>query len=515
MGFAVVAEFPLGTYRGHRADGRLDPLPSPARLHAALLAAAGQGTRAETVGGHLVPCGADRAALAWLEGNPPDALGIPRTMVQAGVAQSYRAEGFFGVREKQLVLVSRSDLSGSVSLAAPLAWLWDEDPPVDVADALRDLCGDVSHLGTAETPVRLRIGDALATHRLDRGASVFSGAGLDVEIAMPGRTSVLEAAHVRDVGPPPPLRADQWSRNEKANIATLERSALARARYIDVAPGPPDAPWPSVVVLATDRKVPPEHRVSWAVALHRALISLIGDGAPTLVTGRYEQGVARPANRLAVQYVSASVPCSPVTGAPGAFVLLVPAGVDPADLATLDGAVRDLREVRLGLHATARITAPARNVTGGMFWGEVPAGMERVWVTDPAAIPESRPPRGRPWTIGDAALLSVGLVFRDRITAGIGGRGWRAAIADGARDQGAYVLEAHKLNAATGPRYVHHIGREVAVQPYRAALRLGTLAGERAIVAIGQTRHLGGGLLTPLDLPIGSLSVPSASDQAH
>ncbi|MDP2350307.1 MAG: type I-U CRISPR-associated protein Cas5/Cas6, partial [Chloroflexota bacterium] len=49
--------------------------------------------------------------------------------------------------------------------------------------------------------------------------------------------------------------------------------------------------------------------------------------------------------------------------------------------------------------------------------------------------------------------------------------------------------------------YVHHVTPEMAVQPYRAALRLGSLAGDRTILAIGQSRHLGGGLLTPLDLP--------------
>jgi CRISPR-associated protein Csb2 len=31
---------------------------------------------------------------------------------------------------------------------------------------------------------------------------------------------------------------------------------------------------------------------------------------------------------------------------------------------------------------------------------------------------------------------------------------------------------------------------------------LGSLAGERPIVAIGQSRHLGGGLLVPYDLPL-------------
>jgi len=39
------------------------------------------------------------------------------------------------------------------------------------------------------------------------------------------------------------------------------------------------------------------------------------------------------------------------------------------------------------------------------------------------------------------------------------------------------------------------------VQPYRAEVMLGDLAGDRTMVAVGQSRHLGGGLLVPCDLP--------------
>jgi CRISPR-associated protein Csb2 len=38
------------------------------------------------------------------------------------------------------------------------------------------------------------------------------------------------------------------------------------------------------------------------------------------------------------------------------------------------------------------------------------------------------------------------------------------------------------------------------VQPYRARLIVGTLAGNRTAIAIGQSRHLGGGLLIPCDV---------------
>jgi CRISPR-associated protein Csb2 len=73
-------------------------------------------------------------------------------------------------------------------------------------------------------------------------------------------------------------------------------------------------------------------------------------------------------------------------------------------------------------------------LSGAEFWSPVPAGQARTWVTATPAIPESRPLRGRPWTIGDAALLSVGLVLRDRSQAASHGmrlssRAWPRVVA--------------------------------------------------------------------------------------
>jgi CRISPR-associated protein Csb2 len=186
----------------------------------------------------------------------------------------------------------------------------------------------------------------------------------------------------------------------------------------------------------------------------------------------------------------------------GAFALLVPSDADPADLAILDRAVGDLAEVRRGARSSIRLRHGRRIVAGDAFWVPVPAGHVRAWVTATPAIPDSRPLRGRPWTIGDAALLSVGLVLRDRFERPARRADWYAGIVDGIAAAGAAVLEAHKLND-DGHRFVHHVSPETALQPYRAALRLGGLVSDRTILAIGQSRHLGGGLLVPLDLPAG------------
>jgi CRISPR-associated protein len=38
-------------------------------------------------------------------------------------------------------------------------------------------------------------------------------------------------------------------------------------------------------------------------------------------------------------------------------------------------------------------------------------------------------------------------------------------------------------------------------QPWRGVLSLGNLTNDRTIIALGQSRHLGAGLLVPYDVP--------------
>ncbi|WP_198962009.1 type I-U CRISPR-associated protein Csb2 [Pseudonocardia sp. MH-G8] len=93
MPFSLVATMLLNTYKGHRPDGTAEPFPSVARLHAALLAAAGFGTRAVERGGDVGPCAEDVAALRWLEDNPPSQVSIPALSASRGTAIAYRADG--------------------------------------------------------------------------------------------------------------------------------------------------------------------------------------------------------------------------------------------------------------------------------------------------------------------------------------------------------------------------------------------------------------------------------------
>lgn len=103
------------------------------------------------------------------------------------------------------------------------------------------------------------------------------------------------------------------------------------------------SPWRDVLVFLADdgtgRIFTPERRVSWCVAFHRALVARIGDGAPAVVTGRYLEGRPRPANRLAIQYVPASVLAQSTVGegldVPGAFLIMLPFDVSDDDEAVI------------------------------------------------------------------------------------------------------------------------------------------------------------------------------------
>ncbi|MDG4832986.1 type I-U CRISPR-associated protein Csb2 [Solwaraspora sp. WMMD1047] len=496
MSFAIVAEPLLGVYKGHVGSGQLDPLPSPARLHAALLCAAAQGVRAVADGDGLRPSDADREALRWLEANPPDGVAVPETLRNDGPETAYRKEGLVvkeGSSPLSEKLVGKPAVNG-VAVTGRFAWTWEQEPPEPVAAALADLCPEVPYLGTSESPVRLAVAVAEPTHRLDREADLFTGDGLDLAVATIGRAEALEAAH-RETSVAPRLKADAHRSSEKTTPPPLVTTGLELGRYARPVPPPPPTPWTSVLLFRLAASIPAERRVRHAVAVHRALVGLVGDGAPAILTGVYEPGAPRPANRCAIQFLGND---APHVGGP-ALALLLPREASDVDLTLIRMAVQRLRHVKV---ATGPFTVqPPVEVLADEFWPEPAAGTERWWQTEPVAVPDSRPPRGGRWSLADAAALSVALVWRHEISAPGRGDARYRALAEAAAGRGVRVESAVRVMDGGVGRYVHKVNPETVIQPYRAVLSLGDLTGSRTIAAIGQSRHVGGGLLVPRDLP--------------
>jgi CRISPR-associated protein Csb2 len=504
MSFAVIADLPLGTYYGHVGDGDIDPLPSPARLHAALLCAAAAGPRAVVDGDEMRPCAADAGALRWLEDNPPDGIQLPPTAINHTPGTAYRDDGLL-LRRKAALTIKKPGKPAreSVAVAGPFAWVWASDPPDEVSAALTELCADVSHLGMAETPVRLRVGATVAMHVAEPEADFFGGVGLDVPHAAPGRTRALATAHTAARGKPPSVSQDSMKSDEKSLPPPVVIEGLATGRYVPrLRPVAQPVPWTHAVLAPLDRLITPTQRVRWAVAVHRALIAQIGDGAPALVTGQFADGVPRPANRVAIHFLEGSWAFAGATGAPSTLAVLVPAGAQAGDLDAIGAAMGRLQIIRGPGGKPVRVDKRLSVVAADEFWPAPVPGLQRRWLTVPAAVPEMRPPRRGSWSMADTVAVAVGMVWRDVLL--VEGRGDHRcrALAAAATDHGVVTDAVSRLHSGDAHRFVHKVQPGTLVQPYEALLCLGRLAGDRTLAAIGQSRHLGGGLLVPVDQPV-------------
>lgn len=523
MPAAIVAEFPLGAYRGHVGEGELEMWPSPARLHAALLAAAGQGTNAVDSDGELSPSATALAALSWLESHPPDGMVLPLNRVNRSRNTVYRDIGALKPKMAGIKKLPKRDLE-SVAVGSSLMWVWESDPPRAVLAALADLCPDVPYLGQADSPVRLRLLEtprAAITHRRDPDARLSTArtTDMDVTVPRPGRATALVAAHREGMKASSPRpAADRATTDESERRAPILLEGLGRQRYVPVAMQDEESvPWVAAWLLPIrdDAHRPAgirvADRVAWCVALHRALIALHGDGAPAVLTGRYAEGVPRPANRVAIQVLDRNRMTSVPFQERQAFVVALPAATDPGAAEAVERSVRTIRRLRgprgISLHLDRQADAPNLTVNAAQFWDPPAEGVVRCWRTAVPAVAETRAPRGDGWSLADAIGLSVALAWRDvAMTAEIAQLGYDSrmrALAEAIREFSIEVLDVRPVTEQQG-KYVHRVREGVLVQPYEAVLRLGDLAPDgRVFAAIGQSRHLGGGLLVPLDVPVG------------
>jgi len=518
-GFAIVAEFPLGTYRGHTATDDIDIMPSVARLHAALVCAAGSGPSAELIGDRLALSEAGKKALEWLEKHPPDGVVIPQSAECRTQGTAYRDIGL--IRGSSTQKKGRP-VGTSIAVNGPFAWVWDKNPPVETAETLAKLCADVSHLGMAESPVRLRVDEAVATHRRNDDAELVSGSGINIEIPEEGRVDELVVQHGKLFGDGPPTdRRDRCGSDEEEQSALPLRSRVGVARYQEMAPEGPPLPWSQVLVVPLDREVEADWRVQWAVKVHRALISLVAGDVPAMLTGVYPEGAPRPANHVAIHFLGAEAPSGVRGDAKGVLVVLLPSGAARSDVDAVRDALYRMKWLRgPGGRVVKQLGRPVMR-DASLFWDPVPDGCERRWRTTPAAVPDRRPSRHyyktesdqkpsgpcrggsrcRSWSMSmdDAVKLSVGLAWRDELGYQPGSDAWKDDLIERVNGKDVSVDSLRMLTGDNLGRFVHKVHPSSVVRPYEALISLGSLAGPRSLMAIGQSRHLGGGLLVPVD----------------
>jgi CRISPR-associated protein Csb2 len=507
--FSIEARYPLGTYRGNTPDQRIEPMPTPARLHSALLCAAGFGPRAVEQTGTdddgWGPCAADEPALRWLEEHPPTDVRIPQLRISRTDAIAYRDDGTIGKAKggKQIRKLPKQD--AAVAVDGPFVWMWREEPPAVVVEALRALCADVPHLGTAESPVVLTVeahqGDGPApTHRYASDAGRFDRQpGLSLDVPTAGRVAELRQAHRAERTTR--VRGEKPGTDERSRSAAPPRAAVRPGRYRSVARPVAVVPWSEVLLVPLDRSVAERDRVRVAVAAHKAMIKHLDRGSPSMLTGAYPDGVRRPVNRVALQVLDASYPVALPGGAPSALAVLLPRDAEPSAAAAVYEAVGALRTLHPVGQVMLRVEGQVEVRAGDQVWREPAAGMVRLWRTCPAAVPDTRGRDG--WTFTHAALLSLGFVWQGTAIPVPRGRGAErdGALVDSVNAAGVVVLRARPVRASRPEEFAHHVHADAVVRPYRATLALGDLGTPRTIQAIGQSRHLGGGLLVPHDLP--------------
>ncbi|WP_276848287.1 type I-G CRISPR-associated protein Csb2 [Corynebacterium pyruviciproducens] len=497
----LIASFPLGTYYGHRSDGSVETYPTPARLHSALLSAAAQGPHSEAGS----PSDAALYALRWLEKHPPTGLFHPETadLDPSGQRRSFRDVGTFVKDNKTKVVHKKIEdrpISDGVAVAAPFGFIWN-DVPDEVRETLVMLAEDVPYLGESHSVSVITAGEIEPNLLLAPTANCFTPEAHSRLVPTEGRTDTLIEAYNKQYGKKSVSKSQYKFTQTQAPLSeTPTQNCIAEAWYEPAQlPTSTDSPWSIAYIFSLSTAVEKRDRVALCTRMHKAIISLLGFGAAPVITGKYNQGVQQPANRLAIQYLAPKL--SQILGLRGPHLaLFVPTGTSPSELAQIRKAV-EISQIwskqigRIGISFTGSTRSASH------FWPAPKPGCLRLWETAMPIIPETRIIKNgsRKWTLGDSALLSAGFVWRDRFPTEGSRQNRYRWLHDQVERQGMQVLATHAVTRNVR-RYAHHTHADVPLQPYNAVIDLGALTNPRAAVMLGQSRHLGSGLLKPIDI---------------
>lgn len=512
--FQIQAEFPLGVYYGGDSSGERESLPDMARVFSALVHSAYRSTGAQN--GELDD--PYREALAWLEQNPPTALILPEfTMTQRPSAApiAYNSEGY---SEKDSIKVAGKPAGVGTAVAGPVGWLWEDDLPSDAVEtALVELCSEVAYLGESTSLVYLRCGiesrDLVRpTHQLGDAPFLPASTGsTSCEVPSEGRLHELDQSYGKILEAKTPSKAaDKPAKSESLRIDEVSRVCVEPLWYEPIhvirslETKDQTTPWVSGLFWPAGPAPQRIRPVQACAMLHKALCrQLDGFNIPT-VTGNYEGTMGRPANRLALHYLDERT--ASLAGLEGqGFLLAFPFDIDPSELDVIFEAAHRVTFVPAG--GRVDLDVPLQlDLT--QFWPKPASGTQRIWYSANGVVPESRSrQRGvqQLLTLEDAACLSVSYVYRDAVDADPNlGRPGRIAAA---KDCGVEVFDTKPIVPFKVKDYVHKVPKTLGIHPFDLDLYLGDLHADQAFLALGQSRHLGGGLMVPLDISIDTLDV--------
>ena len=555
MAFAISAYFPLGFYQGSDSGGRPESYPSPNRLYSALISTAYLTFGFEK---NEVDCGLSDAqihdALDWLEGNPPQEILFPRCIKAESKAIAYRKKGNVQSEKKPKDKVSPDAAYIATSYeqlpesGVLLTWVWHENPASAVSKTLDLLSAEVPYLGEACSVVRLEthenydrpigVEEQMWTLSSVSPLSAIRRGGRGVSYPKEGRLDDLKQAFAAANLQPKGKKLSISSKEEEQNFLNEYKPLRTegKARYLssatrDQQEGTLKAPWTMGLYLEVEEvgaereknnrvewKPRESEFVGWAVALHRFLVKQWGTDPALALVGKYAPGMRRPANNVSIQIIDSDfkrqydrqIRNDVAELGPG-FLIMLPSDMPKGD-------IQKLHDVCSGAEGKSLYYASGEStlrigkvimVDVEHFWKPVPQGMYRYWAIRPMAIAETRPipdvKQHRKWGVRESLCLSLGHVWRSQYLQSAEGsreeRYWSIVDAVKAETSHFRIYNWRAVHRADMMDYVHRANSSNILHGMNALIAISD-AGESldcAAMAIGQSRHLGGGFLIPAD----------------
>lgn len=555
MSFNIRVSFLMHMYQGADETGKPELFPSQERLYRALVSVAygvfgfkSSDSQESTIDDQSV-----REALAWMEGNPPDAIRLPAVVAvslrNTTRAVAYRNQGSWDkkLRSTTKAAAAYSSVAYDISEAGDLVWQWQESPSPRVIKVLGDLCWEVPYLGEACTPVHVvtESGDEYPlpeSWKRTEGISLSSLQSMIVfHIPWNGHLQELQQgylqAYPKCVCKPSETKQEMGASSKNVLSNTLYVS-VRQIGYTNAETGGAGdntfiAPWNQcffIPVTNPQEWRPRENQlVAWAVAMHRLLVRQWGSDVSPMLTGRYlvpDGFERRPANNVAIHVLTSdvsSVVTEELRGLLPGFLIMVPYDMPVAEVSRL-AEICDSVEGRSLFYSAKEDTLRL----GGMqelesthIWAPVPDRKKRFWFPYPLCIRETYPvkhptDRKRRWGTKESIALAIGHTLRDSFSKAAGASGqrgencsesengndyWSLIERVCAADSPVRIYNAHPESRTMMADYVHRTQRNALLAGASAWLSFSDECGlNQTVMAIGQTRHLGGGLLIPLDI---------------
>ena len=216
---AISVEFLFGTFRGDpdgtANTGRLaqgEWPPAPSRLFAALVSADGTKQRCRVT---------DGAELLWFERLPPPLIHTNEEVCHQVLLPRYVVRHSKGVDKnthQEYVARAGTVVRPGVRVSARdprVIYRWDVEVPTDVLRSLRLRAARVGYLGTADSPVRLRVGTVLPDTASEYAFEPDGDGDVVLGAPRPGDLRILDRMY------------DEW-RSRGASVTRLQFPALAR-----------------------------------------------------------------------------------------------------------------------------------------------------------------------------------------------------------------------------------------------------------------------------------------------